>query len=62
VKNLRRLLLKEKAERFGMPLAVYQESERFLNKLDRAEQLLRTGMGTSGGQRRSTSGTTGSYK
>ena len=43
VKNLRRLLLKEKAERFGMPLAVYQESERFLNKLDRAEQLLRSG-------------------
>ena len=43
VKDLRRLLLKEKAERFGMPLAVYQESERFLNKLDRAEQLLRSG-------------------
>ncbi len=43
VKNLRRLLLKEKAERFGMPLAVYQESERFLNKLDWAAQLLRSG-------------------
>jgi hypothetical protein len=48
VKKLRGLLLKEKAERFGMPLAVYQESERFLNKLDRAEQLF-----PAGGQRRS---------
>jgi hypothetical protein len=48
VKKLRRLLLKEKAERLGMPLAVYQESERFLNKLDRAQQLFR-----AGGQRRS---------
>src|SRR6516165_5063135 len=44
VKKLRRLLLKEKAERFGMPLTVYQESERFLNKLDRAQQLLRAGI------------------
>jgi hypothetical protein len=44
VNKLRRLLLKEKAERFGMPLAVYQESERFLNKLNRAEQFfLRAG-------------------
>src|SRR5262249_15589003 len=66
VKELRRLLLKEKAERLGMPLAVYQESERFLNKLDRAEQLLRAGMGTPGGQRQSstegssTSNSTGS--
>jgi hypothetical protein len=63
VKNLRRLLLKEKAERFGMPLAVYQESERFLNKLDRAGQFL-----GSGGQRplstegSSTSDSTGSDK
>ena len=63
VKDLRRLLFKEKAERFGMTLAVYQESERFLNKLDRAGQLLR-----SGGQRplrtdgSPTSGSTGSAK
>jgi hypothetical protein len=62
VKNLRRLLLKEKAERFRMPLAVYQESERFLSKLDRAEQLFQ-----SGGQRplregSSTSDSTGSDK
>jgi hypothetical protein len=62
-KKLRRLLLKEKAERLGMPLAVYQESERFLDKLDRAEQLFR-----AGGQRRSrtegssTSDSTGSHK
>ena len=50
VKQLRGLLLKEKAERFGMPLAVYQESERFLDKLDRAGQRLRAGMGTPVGQ------------
>jgi hypothetical protein len=52
VQKLRRLLLKEKAERFGMPLAVYQESERFLNKLDRAEQLLRAGLGSPSEERR----------
>jgi hypothetical protein len=43
VKKLRGLLLKEKTERFGMSLAVYQESERFLDKLGRTEQLFRTG-------------------
>jgi hypothetical protein len=47
VTKLRRLLLKEKAERFGMSLAVYQESERFLDRLDRAEQRLRADMGTT---------------
>jgi hypothetical protein len=68
VKKLRRLLLKEKAQRFGMPLAVYQESERFLDRLDRAAHLLRAGVGTPGGQRRlrtegsSTSDSTGSHK
>jgi len=45
VQKLRRLLLKDKSERFLMPLTVYQESERFLNKLDHAEQLLRAGLG-----------------
>jgi hypothetical protein len=68
VKDLRRLLLKEKTERFGMPLAVYQESERFLDKLDRAAQVLRASMETPGGQRpsrtegSSTSNSTGSQK
>ena len=67
VQKLRRLLLKDKTERLGMPLAVYQESERFLNQLDRTEQLFRAGMGTLGGQRRgtessSTSDSTGSHK
>jgi len=51
VMKLRRLLLKEKAERFGMPWAVYQESERFLDKLDRAQRLLQKGMATPGRQR-----------
>jgi hypothetical protein len=67
VKKLRRLLLKDKAERLGMPLAVYQESERFLDKLDRAEQRLRAGMGTPAGQHpltegSSTSDSTDSHK
>jgi hypothetical protein len=56
VRKLRRLLFKDKTERFGMPLAVYQESERFLDKLDRAEQRLRVGMGTPAGQRPLTRG------
>jgi hypothetical protein len=45
VQKLRRLLLKEKAERFRMPLAVYQESERFLDMLAGAERRLRAGIG-----------------
>jgi len=51
VQKLRRLLLKEKAERFGMPLTVYQESELFLNKLERAGRLLWAGVGSPGEQR-----------
>jgi hypothetical protein len=67
VRKLRRLLRKDKEERLGMPLAVYQESERFLDKLDRAEQRLRAGMGTPAGQRpvtagSSTTGSTDSHK
>jgi hypothetical protein len=50
VQQLRGLLLKEKAERFGMPLATYQESERFLDRLEHAGQLFRAGMGKPGGQ------------
>jgi hypothetical protein len=38
VGKFRRLLLKDKTERLGMPLSVYNESERFLNQLDRAAQ------------------------
>jgi hypothetical protein len=41
VKKFRRLLLKDKAERFGMPVAVYNESERFLNQLEHTAQLLK---------------------
>jgi plastocyanin len=50
VKNFRRLLLKDKAERFGMPLAVYNEAERFLNQLDHAAQFLQAGMQGPGGE------------
>jgi plastocyanin len=44
IRKLRRLLLTDKEERFGMPLAVYEESERFLDKLGRARRLLERGM------------------
>jgi hypothetical protein len=52
VKKFRRLLLKDKAERFGMPLAVYNESERFLNQLEHAAQLFKAGLQGPGGQDR----------
>jgi hypothetical protein len=48
VDKLRRQLLKDKRERFALPLAVYQEAERFLDKLDRAEQALRAGSAAPG--------------
>ena len=43
VRKFRTLLLKDKAERLGMPLAVYSESEHFLNRLERAAQSLQAG-------------------
>jgi hypothetical protein len=48
VQKLRTLLREDRAERCGMPLAVYQESEQFLNNLDRAGRLLRAGLGSPG--------------
>jgi plastocyanin len=56
VKELRRLLRKDRAERLGMPLAVYQESERFLDKLDRAGQLLEAQRAAPGSEARPTAG------
>jgi hypothetical protein len=50
VGKLRSLLLKDKNERQAMALAVYEESERFLNRLDRAERLFRAGIAAPGGQ------------
>ena len=50
--RFRRLLLKDKTERLGMPLAVYQESERFLNQLENAGQLLKPGLAAPGGEAR----------
>jgi hypothetical protein len=50
VDKFRRLLLKDKAERLGMPLSVYGESERFLDRLEHAEQVLKPGVQTSGAQ------------
>jgi hypothetical protein len=52
VSKFRKLLLKEKTERFGMPLAVYHESERFLNQLRRAGQALKTGLEAPGREAR----------
>src|SRR5262249_59924883 len=40
VEALRQLLLADKAWRFSMPLAVYEDAERFLQKLGRAPQIL----------------------
>ncbi len=37
-------MLKDEGERFGLPLALYQEAEHFLRKLDRA------GLGTTAGE------------
>jgi plastocyanin len=49
VGELRRLLLKDKDERFALPWTVYEECERFLARLDRAERNLRAGSrGASG--------------
>ena len=50
VNKFRKLLLKDKAERFGMPLAVYSESERFLNQLEHARQVLKAGLRVPGGK------------
>jgi hypothetical protein len=44
VRKLRQLLLKDKTERFGMPRYVYDEAERFLNKMERAERILTAGL------------------
>lgn len=50
VSKLRRMLLKDKAERHAMPLALYEESERFLNRLSRAEQIVKASLGVSSGE------------
>jgi len=50
VNRLRRLLRKDKTERLGMPLAVYNESERFLNQLEHGAQVLKAGLAAPGGQ------------
>jgi plastocyanin len=57
VKKFRRMLLKDKVERFGMTRAVYEESERFLDKLERAEQILTGGLATPAGGTQLTTGT-----
>jgi hypothetical protein len=49
VRKFRRMLLKDKTERFGMPRPVYEEAERFLTKLERAEKILRGDLGGSQG-------------
>jgi plastocyanin len=50
VGELRRLLLKDKDERFALPGTVYDECERFLVRLDRAERNLRGGSRGSSGR------------
>jgi plastocyanin len=48
VKTLRGLLLKDKQDRFCMPLVMYTESERFLDRLERGAQSLQAGLAGSG--------------
>ena len=40
VEDLRQLLLADKASRFSMPLTVYEDAERFLQKLKKTPQIL----------------------
>src|SRR5262249_5134023 len=40
VKALRQVLLADKAQRFSLPSAVYEDAERFLQKLKRTPQIL----------------------
>jgi hypothetical protein len=44
--EFRRLLLKEKTERFGMSSGIYDEAERFLAKLSAADKVLKAGLGS----------------
>ncbi len=50
VDRLRRLLLRDRDERFSLALTSYEESEHFLAKLDHAQKVLRAGLEPSGGQ------------
>jgi plastocyanin len=47
VEEFRQRLLKDKNERFRMPLRVYEEAEDFLAKLSSAEKVLRAGLGNA---------------
>jgi len=40
VEALRQVLLTDKARRFSLPLAVYEDAERFLQKLKKTPQIL----------------------
>jgi hypothetical protein len=40
VEALRQLVLSDKTQRFSLPLAVYEDAERFLQKLQRMPQIL----------------------
>jgi hypothetical protein len=50
VQALRKLLLRDRDERFSLALTTYQEAERFLDRLDRAGKLLEAEGGTAGGK------------
>jgi plastocyanin len=45
---LRKLLRRDREERFGLPLATYEDAERFLDKLDHARKVLEVGLAPSG--------------
>jgi plastocyanin len=56
ISKSRKLLLKDKAERFGMPLNVYNESERFLDRLAHAAEALQAGWQAPGDRSITTAG------
>jgi hypothetical protein len=49
IRKLRRLLLKDETERFGLSRFAYDEARKFLDKLERAENMLAASLAPAGG-------------
>jgi plastocyanin len=50
LKALSKFLRRDREERFSLPLALYEDAESFLAKLNHAQKLLEGGLGSSGGK------------
>ncbi len=48
VKRLQNVLATDRRDRFAMPMAMYDEAEQFLGRLDRAVQVLKPGVNAPG--------------